>query len=109
MRIVTEYIFKLLSKIQKLSETFMKTNHQNRKEEGDKGIFIRMQHSWSEWCLGKLPCGDLAAGQQILFLIIPATLRQANGNLEMFGPTKVKSCKSTEQFGTKLIQVGLPS
>lgn len=68
-----------------------------------------MQQKWSEWCLGKLPYEDLTAGQQILFPIIPVTLRKANGNLEMFGPMEAKSCKSTKQFDTKLIQVGLPS
>lgn len=33
----------------------------------------------------------------------------SNGNLEMFGLVEAKSSKSTEQFDTKLVRVGLPS
>lgn len=87
----------------------MKTVHQNWKEDEDRGGPTRTQKQRSEWCLGKLPYRGLPAGQQILFPIIPVILRQANGNLEMFGPMEAKSCKSTKQFDTKLIQVSLPS
>lgn len=49
--------------------------------------------------------GTLLQGSKSLSV----TVRQANGNREMFGPMEAKSCKPTERFDTALIQVGFPS